>query len=66
MNKNVRQIALYLLIIVALAFFVANWGSSANKPVELKYSPDFVNAMKDGRVKDVTVLSKDRQLNGHY
>jgi cell division protease FtsH len=66
LNKNVRQIALYLLIIVALAFFVANWGNNAAKPVALKYSPDLITAVKDGRVKDVTVLSKDRQLEGDY
>ncbi len=66
MNKNVRTIALYLLIIVALAFFVANWGSSTSKPVALNYSPDLVDAIKGGRVRDITVLAKDRQLEGHY
>ncbi|HEY3317880.1 MAG TPA: ATP-dependent zinc metalloprotease FtsH [Coriobacteriia bacterium] len=66
MNKNVRTIALYLLIIVALAFFVANWGSTSSKPVALTYSPDLVDAIKGGRVHDITVLAKDRKLEGKY
>ena len=49
MNKNVRQIALYLLIIAALAFFVATFGNSPHPTAALTYTQ--VNALLDqGRV----------------
>jgi len=65
LNKNVRQIALYLLIIVALAFFVANWGNAAAKPDQLTYT-QFTEALDGGRIADVTALAKDQKLTGHY
>ena len=59
MNKNVRQIALYLLIIAALAFFVATFSSQSGKPVELTYT-QFTDALAAGRAPSPS-LRESRQ-----
>ncbi len=65
MNKNVRTIALYLLILAALAYVVATWTSSSNPVTDLTTS-QFLTALKDGNVKSATVLATDQQIKGKY
>ena len=65
MNKNVRQIALYLLIIAALAFFVATFGGGGTKPSQLNYT-QLSDALSQGRVTEMTVHAKDRTISGKF
>jgi cell division protease FtsH len=65
LNKNVRTIALYLLILAALAYVVATWTSSSNPVTDLTTS-QFLTALKDGNVKSATVLATDQQIKGKY
>ena len=65
MNKNVRTIALYLLILAALAYVVATY-TSTNNPVTDLSTSQFLAALKSGSVKSATVLASDQQIKGKY
>ena len=65
MNKNVRTIALYLLILAALAYVVATYTSTSNPVTDLTTS-QFLAALKSGSVKSATVLATDQQIKGKY
>ena len=65
MNKNVRTIALYLLILAALAYVVATYTTSNNPVTDLTTS-QFLAALKDGNVKSATVLASDQQVKGKF
>ena len=65
MNRNVRTIALYLLILAALAFFVTSGLETVPEPAELT-NDQFIKALEDGRVVTVTAQLKDMQLVGEY
>ena len=65
MNKNVRTIALYLLILAALAYVVATY-TTGNNPVTDLTTSQFLAALKDGNVKSATVLASDQQVKGKY
>ncbi len=65
LKRNVRTIALYLLILAALAYFVATWSSPA-APVDKLANSDFARALDQGRVVKVTALLADQQLAGTY
>ena len=65
MNKNVRTIALYLLILAALAYVVATYQTSNNPVTDLTTS-QFLAALKDGNIKSATVLASDQQVKGKF
>jgi cell division protease FtsH len=65
LNKNVRTIALYLLILAALAYFVASW-SQPGKPVAQLANSDFAKALEKGMVVSVTAKVADQVLEGTY
>jgi cell division protease FtsH len=65
LNKNVRTIALYLLILAALAYFLAV-GFNPGKPVDTLSFNQFSAALSDGRVTAVTALASDQVLEGTY
>jgi cell division protease FtsH len=65
LNKNVRTIALYLLILAALAYVVATWTTSSNPVTDLTTS-QFLAALKTGNVKSATVLASDQQIKGKF
>jgi cell division protease FtsH len=65
LNKNVRTIALYLLILAALAYVVATMSATPKAPDKLSYS-EFAAALSAGRVVDVTALASDQVLEGTY
>jgi cell division protease FtsH len=65
LNKNVRTIALYLLILAALAYFVATW-SSPGQPVDTLSFNQFQEALGSGRVVSVSALVSDQVLEGAY
>jgi len=65
LNKNVRTIALYLLILAALAYVVATWTNPTKQPDQLSYS-EFVQQLSEGRVVSVTALAADQVLEGSY
>jgi cell division protease FtsH len=65
LNRNVRTIALYLLILAALAYFVATLSQPAPRADELPNS-EFVQALQSGRVITVTAHAADQELTGSY
>jgi cell division protease FtsH len=65
LNKNVRTIALYLLILAALAYVVATYTTSSNPVTDLTTS-QFLAALKTGNVKSATVLASDQQIKGKF
>jgi cell division protease FtsH len=65
LNKNVRTIALYLLILAALAYLITLYSTPTKQPDVLSYS-GFQQALSDGRVVDVTALAADQVLEGTY
>ncbi|MDO8915039.1 MAG: ATP-dependent zinc metalloprotease FtsH [Coriobacteriia bacterium] len=65
MNKNVRTIALYLLILAALAYFVATLTNPSKQPDTLSFS-EFQKQLTAGRVVSVTALAADQVLEGTY
>ena len=65
LNKNVRTVALYLLILAALAYFVASWANPSKVPDQLSFS-EFQKQLTAGRVVSVTALASDQVLQGVY
>jgi cell division protease FtsH len=65
LNKNVRTVALYLLILAALAYFVASWANPSKQPDQLSFS-EFQKELSAGRVVSVTALAADQVLQGVY
>ncbi|MDO8964619.1 MAG: ATP-dependent zinc metalloprotease FtsH [Coriobacteriia bacterium] len=65
MNKNVRTVALYLLVLAALAFFVATFQGN-NKVVDDLTTSQFYQTLDGGRMVSVTVLAGDKTIKGTY
>jgi cell division protease FtsH len=65
MNRNVRTIGLYLLILVALAWFIATQFSVTQGPDELTVN-QYTEALEDERVVSVTALLQDSTIRGEY
>ena len=65
MNKSVRTIALYLLILSALAYVVATWSNPSKPPDQLSFN-DFAKQLSVGRVASVKSLAVDQVLEGTY
>ncbi len=65
LNKNLRTAILYLLLIAAALFFVANSFDAQSQTVELA-SSDFVGALKDGRVVSAEVFVRNKEVQGSF
>jgi cell division protease FtsH len=65
LNKNVRTVALYLLVLAALAYFVATYTNPGKAPDQLTTS-QFYQAVSSGQVVSVTAEATDKTLNGTY
>ncbi len=65
MNKNVRTVALYLLVLAALAYFVATYTSQGPAPKALTTS-QFYEEVARGDVRAVTAAATDKTLTGTY
>ena len=65
MNRNLRQVLLYLALLAALVYFVASSFAAPDAPTELTTS-GFISALDDGRVASVTVLLQAGELEGKY
>jgi cell division protease FtsH len=65
LNKNVRTVALYLLVLAALAYFVATWNNTGTTPDQLTTS-QFYQTLQAGRMVTVTALASDQQVVGTY
>jgi len=65
-SKNLRTAVLYLLLLAALVWVVMNAvGPTTGAPEELTTS-EFVSAVEDGRVKEVTLLARDGRVEGEF
>ena len=66
MNKNLRTVLLYLVLLVAAVYFVTGtFGATSGRPTELPTS-EFLEALEDGRVTNVTFLARDRVVEGEF
>jgi cell division protease FtsH len=65
LNKNVRTVALYLLVLAALAYFIAQTMNQGPSPDQLTTS-QFYQAVTQGRVTQVTAGAVDKSLTGQY
>jgi len=65
-NKNFRTVLLYLVLLAALVWFVmAQMGRTTTGPKELATS-QFVSAVQEDRVEEVTYVVRDNKLAGTY
>ena len=67
MNKNFRTVLLYLVLLAVLVWVVMVQlnKTTDGRPTELPTS-DFVTAVKEGRVQEVTYVVRDNKLAGKY
>jgi cell division protease FtsH len=65
LNRNIRTVALYLLVLAAIAYLVATYTSST-QTVEQLTTGQFYEALSAGRVVKATVLASDQVINGTY
>ncbi|MBI5230557.1 MAG: ATP-dependent zinc metalloprotease FtsH [Coriobacteriales bacterium] len=65
-NKNLRTVLLYLLLLAALVFVVVNTlNRGTGQPTKIETSK-FVTAAESGRVATATYLARDGQVEGTY
>jgi len=65
LNKNVRTVALYLLVLAALAFFVSTV-TTTGKTVDTLTTSQFYQSLQAGQMAQVTALAADQQIVGTY
>ena len=66
MNKNFRTVLLYLVLLAVLVWFVMiQMGRPTTTPKELPTS-EFVSAVQEGRVDEVTYVVRDSDLAGTF
>lgn len=65
MNKNLRTVLLYLVLLVAAVYFVTGTFGAAEEPTELTTS-EFLSALDDERISKVTFKANDRVVEGQY
>ncbi len=66
MNKNFRTVLLYLVLLAVLVWFVMiQMGRTTTAPKELPTS-EFVSAVQEGRVDEVTYVVRDSELAGTF
>jgi len=64
LNRNVRTIALYLLVLVGIAWLVSAYQPQA--AVDTLTTGEFYQALTTGRVVKATVLASDHIIEGTY
>jgi len=64
-NKNLRTVLLYLLLLSGLLFFIATSMTTTGDRVDLTTST-FTSALKEDRVLKVEVKVKDKEIVGDY
>lgn len=65
MNRNLKTVLLYLLVLAGLVYLFSGQIGSAEGPTELNTS-EFLEALDDGRVASVTALTRDQALEGEF
>ncbi len=65
MNKNLRTVLLYLLVLVGLVYLFSGGIAMTEGPQKLTTS-EFLTALNDGRVASVTALTRDQALEGEF
>jgi cell division protease FtsH len=65
LNRNVRTIALYLVVLMGIAYVISQFSSPAATPDTLT-TGQFYSALSAGRVVKATVLASDQVINGTY
>ncbi len=65
MNKNLRTVLLYLVLLVAAVYFVTGTLTEADAPTELSASA-FQATLDEGRIASVEVKARDRTIAGEY
>jgi cell division protease FtsH len=64
-NRNIRTIALYLVVLAGIAYVISQFTSTGTPPDQLT-SGQFYQAVTSGRVVKATVLAGDQVINGTY
>ncbi len=65
MNKNLRTILLYLLLLAGLVYIFAGMVETTAKPAELSTS-QFRTAVEDGMITEVTYHAAEANIDGMY
>ncbi len=65
MNRNLKTVLLYLLVLAGLVYLFSGQIGSAEGPTSLTTS-EFLEALEDGRVVSVTALARDQALEGQF
>jgi cell division protease FtsH len=65
LNKNLRTVLLYLVLLVAAVYFVTGTFGAAEGPAELTTS-EFLTSLDEDRVTEVTFKVSDRIVEGQY
>ncbi len=65
MNRNIRTIALYLVVLAGIAYVISTFTSSTAAP-DVLTTGQFYEAVTSGRVVKATVLAGDQAIEGTY
>jgi cell division protease FtsH len=65
LNRNIRTIALYLVVLAGLAYVISQFTTSAPAP-DVLTTGQFYQAVTSGRVVNATVLAADQAVTGTY
>jgi len=65
LNRNIRTIALYLVVLAGIAYVISQFTATGTPPDQLT-SGQFYQAVTSGRVQSATVLAGDQVINGKY
>ena len=65
MSRNIRTIALYLVVLAGIAYVISQFTAAGTPPDQLT-SGQFYQAVTSGRVQSATVLAGDQVINGTY
>jgi cell division protease FtsH len=65
LNKNLRTVLLYLVLLVAAVYFVTGTFGAAEGPAELTTS-EFLTSLDEDRVTEVTFKVNDRVVEGQF
>jgi cell division protease FtsH len=65
LNRNVRTVALYLLVLAAIAYLVASYTNQGPTPAQLT-TGQFYQALSSGRVVKATILASDQVIDGTF
>ena len=65
MNRNLRTVLLYLLLLVAAVYFITGTFSTQEGPTPLTTS-EFLQALEEERVSEATFKARDREVAGLF